>query len=253
MSIVVYMTCKSCVTVNHFLHLHVWIFYPYTYYKSAFAVGTSFSSHMISSSLEVIHPNPSMAGLRLAVQTEEKRARLRLHIAPVVACTGASPARFHRPRCQSFFAKSVFNSTSMVSGTRTTSSRLKFLPIWALCSTWKSFVTGWRGLLQASNKMPRLENKTRIAESWSGKSGLSCMLLLHLLFWWISRVWLRGWNYSATLQYGSCWEQPLGFRGRGRKKTQDSWLNGSSEEVMLKKICCIEKFRTLTYIVGFRG
>ncbi|CAK9864658.1 unnamed protein product [Sphagnum jensenii] len=41
-----------------------------------------------------------MAGLRLAVQTEEKRARLRLHIAPVVACTGASPARFHRPRYQ---------------------------------------------------------------------------------------------------------------------------------------------------------
>ncbi|CAM6030796.1 unnamed protein product [Sphagnum balticum] len=32
---------------------------------------------MISSSLEVIHPNPSMAGLRLAVQTDEKRARLR--------------------------------------------------------------------------------------------------------------------------------------------------------------------------------
>lgn len=102
---------------------------PKSQCKSAFAVGTSFSSHMISSSLEVIHPNPSMAGLRLAVQTEEKRARLRLHIAPVVACTSASPARFHRPRCQSFFAKSVFNSTSMVSGTRTTSRRLKFLPI----------------------------------------------------------------------------------------------------------------------------
>jgi len=50
-----------------------------------FALGTSFSSHMISSSLEIIHSNPSMAGLRLAVQTEEKRARLRLHIAPVVA------------------------------------------------------------------------------------------------------------------------------------------------------------------------
>jgi hypothetical protein len=140
----------------------------------------------------------------------------------------------------------------MMSGTRTTSRIIKFLRIWALCSTWKSLVTAWRGLRQASNKMPRWENKTRIAESWSGKFALPYMLL-HLLFWWISRVWLRGWNYSATLQYGSCWEQPLGFGGRARKKTQDSWLNGSSEEVMLKKICCIEKFRTLTYRIGCRG
>jgi hypothetical protein len=65
---------------------------------------------MISSSLEVIHPNPSMAGLRLAVQTEEKRARSRFaHRAPVVACTRASPARFHRASLPSFFGKSVFN------------------------------------------------------------------------------------------------------------------------------------------------
>jgi hypothetical protein len=84
---------------------------------------------MISSSLEVIHPNPSMAGLRLGVQTEEKRARLGLHIAPVVACTRASPARFHRASLPSFFGKSVFNSTAMVSGTRTTSRRIKFLRI----------------------------------------------------------------------------------------------------------------------------
>jgi hypothetical protein len=105
---------------------------PKSQCKTTFALGTSFSSHVISSSLEVIHPNPSMAGLRLAVQTEEKKSpRDRvLHIAHPLSLAPVRPLHvFLGPRCQASSAKSVFNSSAMVLGTRTTSRRIKFLRI----------------------------------------------------------------------------------------------------------------------------